>query len=140
MNYYLIMKLDNLLNLNFNQPIGNNYVLIIASIAFALMGMSAFLKPLFITRQFDINELTIAGRNEIRAVYGGFGLFMSLSLIFSLIVPELRIGVALTTSFALGGMAFGRIISAINDKSIGKWPLFYGILELSSAYLILFTN
>lgn len=72
MNYYLIMKLDNLLNLNFNQPIGNNYVLIIASIAFALMGMSAFLKPLFITRQFDINELTIAGRNEIRAVYGGW--------------------------------------------------------------------
>lgn len=37
------------------------------------MGIGAIAKPTVVTAQFGILELTPAGRNEVRAVYGGFG-------------------------------------------------------------------
>ena len=40
------------------------------------MGFGAIAKPAFVTAQFGILELTQAGRNEVRAVYGGFGIFV----------------------------------------------------------------
>ena len=39
------------------------------------MGVGATAKPAFVMAQFGILDLTPAGRNEVRAVYGGFGIF-----------------------------------------------------------------
>ena len=45
------------------------------------MGIGAIAKPTVVTAQFGILELTPASRNEVRAVYGGFGVFMALALL-----------------------------------------------------------
>jgi hypothetical protein len=131
------MELEFLETLFLNRSIGNDYILMLVSFFFGAMGASAFVNPVFITKQFDIHSLSIAGKNEVRAVYGGFGLFMSIALIIALLLPELRNGVCLTVSFALGGMSFGRMISAIMDASISKLPVFYGTIEFMAALLIL---
>jgi hypothetical protein len=46
---------------------------LLAIAGFAVMGVGAIAKPAFVTAQFGIVEFTRAGRNEVRAVYGGCG-------------------------------------------------------------------
>lgn len=70
-----------------------------------LMGIGAIVAPIRVTRQFDILELTAAGRNEVRSVYGGFGVAMAAMFSLALWRPDLRVGICLTTAAALAGMA-----------------------------------
>ena len=58
----------------------NTLLGLIAS-AFLLMGLGALWRPVLVTAQFGIPSLTRDGRNEVRAVYGGFGLAMALVLL-----------------------------------------------------------
>lgn len=110
--------------------------ILVAAAGFAAMGTGALFAPLIITRQFDIGTLTVAGRNEIRAVYGGFGLAMAAMLTVALWYPSLRTGICLTTAAALAGMAAGRIASAIADSRIPGYPLFYLVLETVVAAML----
>lgn len=110
--------------------------ILVAAAGFAAMGTGALFAPLIITRQFDIGTLTVAGRNEIRAVYGGFGLAMAAMLTVALWCPSLRTGICLTTAAALAGMAAGRIASAIADTRIPGYPLFYLVLETVVAAML----
>lgn len=110
--------------------------ILVAAAGFTAMGTGALLAPLIITRQFDIGTLTVAGRNEIRAVYGGFGLAMAAMLTVALWCPSLRTGICLTTAAALAGMAAGRIASAIADSRIPGYPLFYLVLETVVAAML----
>jgi hypothetical protein len=82
-----------------------------------------------VSRQFDIPTLTAAGRNEVRAVYGGFGLAMAAGLAAALAVPGLRAGVCLAVAAALAGMAGGRLVSAGIDRTLGRLPALYLMLE-----------
>ena len=52
----------------------------LAMSGFIVMGLGAVIKPLLVTAQFGILELSTAGRNEVRAVYGGFGILMGVAL------------------------------------------------------------
>jgi len=110
--------------------------ILVAAAGFTAMGTGALFAPLIITRQFDIGTLTVAGRNEIRAVYGGFGLAMAAMLTVALWCPSLRTGICLTTAAALAGMAAGRIASAIADSRIPGYPLFYLVLETVVAAML----
>ena len=101
------------------------------------MGVGAIAKPAFVTAQFGILELTPAGRNEVRAVYGGFGIFMSLALVVALRQPELRSGIVFAVAAALGGMAAGRLVSAAVDRAIDRAPLAYLALEVIVAVMLL---
>jgi hypothetical protein len=114
-----------------------NLPILIAIAVFAFMGIGAIAKPAFVTAQFGILKLTPAGRNEVRAVYGGFGLFMALALVVALRQPELRDGILFTVSVALGGMAAGRLVSAVIDRAIDRVPLGYLVLEVIVAVLLL---
>ena len=107
-----------------------------AILAFALMGVGALASPLLVSRQFDISTLTAAGRNEVRAVYGGFGLAMAACLAAALALPDLRVGVCLTVAAALAGMAGGRLISAMMDRTLGRLPAAYLSLETVTAILL----
>jgi hypothetical protein len=51
---------------------------------FTVMGIGEIAKPAFVTAQLGILALTQAGRNEVRAVYAVFGLFISLALLDAL--------------------------------------------------------
>lgn len=101
------------------------------------MGVGAIAKPAFVTTQFGILELTPAGCSEMRAVYGGFGIFMPLALMVALRQPELRDGILFTVAAALVGMAAGRLISAAVDRSIDRAPLGYFVLEVVVAVMLL---
>ncbi|MCZ8167104.1 DUF4345 family protein [Silanimonas sp.] len=110
---------------------------ILAIAGFTVMGVGAIAKPAFVTAQFGILELTPAGRNEVRAVYGGFGIFMAIALLVALRQPELRNGILITVAAALGGMAAGRLVSAAVDRAIDRAPLGYLALETVVAVMLL---
>lgn len=103
-----------------------------------MMGLGAIAAPTRVTRQFGILELTAAGRNEVRSVYGGFGVAMATMLALALWRPELRSGICLTTTAALAGMAGGRVLSWLIDRQIGRYPLFYLCLEAVVASLLFY--
>jgi hypothetical protein len=111
--------------------------ILIAIAGFTVMGIGAIAKPAFVTAQFGILELTRAGRNKVRAVYGGFGVFMALALLAALPQPELREGILFTVGVALDGMAAGRLASALMDRAIDRAPLGYLGLEVLVAVMLL---
>lgn len=100
------------------------------------MGIGALLKPVAVTAQFDVPELSSAGRNEVRAVYGGFGVMLAAALGVALHHPEIRHGVLFTVAAALAGMAAGRVVSAAIDRRFDAWPLRYCLLEIFVAVLL----
>ncbi len=108
-------------------------VLGVAAGAFGFMGVAAIMAPARITAQFGVPSLDRDGRNEVRAVYGGFGVAVATGLLLAILRPELRGPVAAATAVALAGMASGRGVSAILDRGIGRFPALYGGLELIGA-------
>ena len=97
---------------------------------FAGMGLLALVSPEFITRTFGTTTLTAAGRNEVRAVYGGFGLAVALMLALALDDPELRTGVLLAVAASVAGMAAGRLVAALVERPTAFYPSwFYFVAE-----------
>ena len=109
----------------------------LVALAFGLMGVGSLWAPVRVTAQFGIPALDVDGRNEVRAVYGGFGLAMALLLIVALLMPALRGGICLTIAAALFGLAAGRLISAVIDRGIGRWPLRYLGIEIAAGLAVL---
>jgi hypothetical protein len=113
-------------------------IIIIAAVGFMLMGVVAMVAPTRVTEQFDISMLSVNGRNEVRAVYGGFGFAIAAMLLTALYLPALRAGICLTIGAALAGMAVGRIISVALDRAVGRYPLMYGCIETVGAALLVY--
>lgn len=117
---------------------GPQIALGVAAFGFAVMGLGSLLRPQQVLAQFGISRLEIDGRNEVRAVYGGFGLAMSAILGFAATDEKMRVGIALTVAVALTGMTFGRLLSAIMDNGITRTPLIYLAIELVGAAALLY--
>jgi hypothetical protein len=116
----------------------NDLPILLAILGFVVMGIGALVSPQRVSRQFDIPTLTAAGRNEVRAVYGGFGLAMAAGLVAALAVPGLRAGVCLAVAAALAGMAGGRLVSAGIDRTLGRLPALYLVLEAVMAAALVY--
>jgi Domain of unknown function (DUF4345) len=108
-------------------------IILVAVFAFSFMGLVSIAFPIRVTQQFDIFQLTYNGRNEVRAVYGGFGLAMAAILLVAYFTPQYRSGVCITIAAALAGMAAGRLLSILIDQKIGKFPALYMCIELIGA-------
>lgn len=95
------------------------------ALAFAGMGLIALAAPARVTGQFGIAELQAAGRHEVRAVYGGFGLVMSGMSVASLLSPGLRTGICLTVGVALLGMTGGAWCRehGTERSDVFPWPI-----------------
>lgn len=106
------------------------------AVAFALMGIGALVRPTVVTRQFGIPALTPEGRSEVRAVYGGFGLAVAGMLVIAITTPDLRAGIAITVAVALFGMAVGRVVSAVIDRSLSKVVALYLVIEVVAGVLL----
>ena len=106
------------------------------AVAFALMGIGALVRPTVVTRQFGIPALTPEGRSEVRAVYGGFGLAVAAMLVVAVTSPDLRAGIAITVAVALFGMAVGRVVSAVIDRSLSKVVALYLVIEVVAGVLL----
>lgn len=104
---------------------------------FVGMGLLALASPEAITRPFGMPTLTPAGRNEVRAVYGGFGLAVAGVLVLALYTPALRAGVLLAVAASLAGMAGGRLIAALVERPRAFYPSwFYCGLESVMALVL----
>jgi hypothetical protein len=90
---------------------------------FVGMGILALAAPERITATFGTTQLTAEGRNEVRAVYGGFGV---------------AVGVLLLVAAALAGMAAGRVVAAVVERPQRFYPSwFYCLAEtLMAAVLV----
>lgn len=75
---------------------------------FAAMGGALLWQPQYLTRVTGQELSTVESRNEVRAVYGGFGVAAALALFIALVWSPLRGGICLALGLALVGMAAGR--------------------------------
>ena len=116
-----------------------NVAVAVVATFFAGMGIAALVKPALIWAPFGITPTTAGARNEIRAVYGGFGLAIAaLLLAAESTTTDFRDGVLVSVSVALAGMAAGRVLGAlVEPKSLLRWPGFFLLLETGLAALLL---
>ena len=114
-------------------------VVVIVAIGFAGMGVAALVRPALIWAPFGVAPTTPESRNEVRAVYGGFGLAIAALLIGADSASlAFRDGVLVSVAVALGGMAAGRVLSAlVEPRALFGWPGFFLLVELGLAGLLL---
>lgn len=113
-------------------------VLLVAAM-FAGMGFLALARPVSVLEQFGVLVGTAAGRNEVRAVYGGFGLAVAAMLaVAALGDPATAEGIVVAMAFALFGMAGGRLVSAAMERPGGLYPVWlYFAVEVVGGALLL---
>ena len=108
------------------------FVLTTLALLFALMALAAFADPRRLLQRLEWPAATATARNEVQAVYGGFGLAMALMLLLPHWRPELRSGIAITVAAALAGMAGGRVIALLRERPNG-WALLFLAIEAAAA-------
>lgn len=116
-----------------------NVAVVLVAIFFAGMGVAALVKPALIWAPFGVAPTTPAARSEVRAVYGGFGLAIA-ALLFAAesADADFRDGVLVSVAVALGGMALGRLLSAlVEPKALLGWPGAFFLIETGLAALLL---
>jgi hypothetical protein len=111
----------------------------VVAVGFAAMGLAALVKPALIWAPFGVVPSTPESRNEVRAVYGGFGVAVAVLLfVADGMATDFRAGVLATIAIALLGMAGGRVISAfVEPKALIGIPGFFMLLEAGLAAVLL---
>ena len=109
-------------------------LVVLVAVFFGGMGLLGLGAPERVSDTFDIPKLPPAGRNEVRAVYGGFGLAMAGMIFAATREPALARGIYLAIAAALAGMAAGRVMSAAIERPSSFYPSwFYCSLETAMA-------
>lgn len=114
--------------------------LLIGTVAafFLLMGIAALLQPTMVLALFGTDVRARDTKNEIRAVYGGFGVAVAALLAYGLVDPVLRPGLVAAIAFAVLGMAAGRLWSVAVDRGAGFYPCLFFACEIAIAAALLF--
>lgn len=115
----------------------NDILIYTVAVFFLLMGLVGLARPKNITDNFYVPEITSDMRNEIRAVYGGFGVAIFGLLIASTRIDSLRDGILVTVAVSVLGMAAGRIISFIIERPKGPYPYIYFVAEIMIGAMLL---
>jgi hypothetical protein len=112
---------------------------LIVAAGFAAMGLLALARPRDVLAQFGVATETVEGRNEVRAVYGGFGLAVAALLAVAVVGdPATGEGILVAVAFALAGMAGGRVVSAALERPHGAYPVWvYFAIEVIGAAALL---
>jgi len=111
-------------------------IVVVASLM-ALMGVCGIITPVRFLRFVGSETLGRDGRNEVRAVYGGFGLMMGGILLYAVQETAYQPGILLCMGLALAGMAIGRIISIVPDRGISAFMVFTCISEFVAGGVLL---
>ena len=113
-------------------------VIVLTGVFFFGMGVFALARPAALIRPFGITLPIPESRAEVRAVYGGFGLAIAAVLALAAGDATLRDGILITAAAALGGMAFGRLVSGVVDRPTAFYPnWFYFLVEVVVAAALL---
>ncbi|HYG27561.1 MAG TPA: DUF4345 family protein [Caulobacteraceae bacterium] len=110
--------------------------LAVVAALFALMGIGAFVRPRTFVAPFGLAAETNDARNEIQAVYGGFGLAVAATLLAASSYPSYRDGVIVAVAASLAGMAGGRVVAALRERP-GRMPVIFFFVEAALAALLL---
>ena len=106
---------------------------------FAAMGLAALARPREVLAQFGVATDTVEGRNEVRAVYGGFGIAVAALLgVAAFGEPSTGEGIVVAIAFALIGMAAGRLAGAVFELPRSLYPVWvYFLIEVVGAATLL---
>lgn len=116
-------------------------VIALTGVFFAGMGVFALTRPTALIAPFGITLPIPESRAEVRAVYGGFGLAIAGVLALAAGDAALREGILITVAAALGGMAFGRVVSGVVDRPKAFYPnWFYFFVEVVAAAALLWAS
>ena len=116
-----------------------NLAVAVVALFFAGMGVAALVRPAFIWAPFGVEPTTPESRNEVRAVYGGFGLAVAVLLVVADGKPaDLRDGVLIAVAVSLFGMAAGRVFSGLFEpKALIGFPGLFLLVEAALGGLLL---
>lgn len=103
----------------------------VAAVALLTMGLVALISPQHVMSYFGV-PTTADLRNEVGAVYGGYGVAMAILVMIAMQSPHYRAGILLTLAAAMGGMAVGRLLRYCRESS-GRWPLVFLGVEVLAA-------
>jgi Domain of unknown function (DUF4345) len=93
---------------------------------FAGMGAYALAAPAGVLAMFGVRVESAEGRNEVRAVYGGFGLAVASLLVVAAIGSgAVHDGILLAIGFAVAGMAAGRLLARVVDRPARFYPVWF---------------
>lgn len=109
------------------------------AVFFAGMGLAAIARPGFVVGFFGIELKTYAGRSEVRAVYGGFGLAVAALIAFAVAAPSaISAGILLAIGISVGGMAAGRLLGGFLERRmpLGWVGVFLAVEVALSAALL----
>lgn len=110
----------------------------VTALFFAGMGIYGLTSPASLLAPFGTAVTSPDGRNEVRAVYGGFGVAVALALVLAVADVRLRAGILVTVALALAGMAAGRIVSMAVERPSRFYPtVFYLLVEVALAAALL---
>lgn len=118
----------------------SDVVILVVAVGFAALGLAALVRPADVLAQFGVEVATADGRNEVRAVYGGFGLALAGMLaVAALADPATADGLVVAVAVSLLGMAAGRLLSALRERPTGLYPVwtYFAIEVVSAAALLL---
>jgi hypothetical protein len=117
----------------------SDVVVLVIAAGFAAMGAGAVARPRLVLEQFGVAVETPEGRNEVRAVYGGFGIAIAALLtVAALGDPATADGIRVAVAVALAGMAGGRLVAAALERPAGAFPVwFYFAIEVVGAVALL---
>ncbi|MGE0486938.1 MAG: DUF4345 family protein [Gammaproteobacteria bacterium] len=111
----------------------------LVALAFGAMGVVALAQPVRVTTLLGVAAPAALLRNEVRAVYGGFGVAMAAVLLWSCEAGDLGRGVRYAVAAALGGMCAGRV-AAWCVESAGPWPRVFAAVEAAGAMTLAFAD
>ena len=114
-------------------------LLVIAVAVFFLgMGIVALWRPALVLGLFGTVVNTSEGCNEVRAVYGGYGVAMGVLLAGSFAMPaSFRSSILLCVAVAVLGMMIGCLISFGIDRRAGFYPLLFLGVEAALFFSLL---
>lgn len=117
-------------------------VILVVAVGFAAMGLVALVRPAEVLAQFGVAVETADGRNEVRAVYGGFGLAIAaLLFVAALGDPATADGIVVAVAVSLLGMAAGRLLSVLSERPAGLYPVWtYFAIEIVAGAALLATT
>lgn len=104
---------------------------------FAGMGLSALIDPQGTLRFFSPPVFEADMRNEVRAVYGGYGLAVAALLLATFRWPAIATGARIAIAVSLLGMAGGRVVSLLIEPASSNWPLAFIAVEVVLAAILL---
>lgn len=119
----------------------SDVIVLIVAAGFVVMGALALVRPADLLTPLGVTVDTADGRNEVSAVYGGFGVALgALLAVAALGDPSTAEGVFVAVAVALLGMAAGRLLSALRERPTGVYPVIYFTVEVTAGVSLLLAS